>query len=273
MSGGRGITLGQDQELFDLVTQLNSKAPADIALQATLLLVHTLSETINAKTTNLPTDPAVESQIQAKLDLIKAQTDIIITDPSTATALSAVKAIIDIIAIDTGTTIPAQLSAFSTCSEIIKNYLYTWERGFEKSATPNGEIHVAVPLGAGVGAFRINAGNNDWGNWGLLIGSGDTPFEAGKTVFHVNQISISAAQRTATYFIQLGFGETGAEALSAKTYADIIFTPQTVQGKPEALTVITKRVPSGTKVWARTKCPGQNLGTLDLYPKFHEDDA
>ena len=70
--------------------------------------------------------------------------------------------------------------------------------------------------------------------------------------------------------MQVAFGTSGAAALAAGDYTEFIFRPQSVQGKPASIPIGARRQDVGTKVWARTKCPGQNTATLDLYLGIHE---
>lgn len=153
--------------------------------------------------------------------------------------------------------------------EEIERHLHHYSIWFETAASPSGETHVADRIGSGGGSFQIDAGNDDWGSWVQLIGSEDTPVVAGGH-FDPNDLHIDAAERTATYFIQIACGESGAAAFAANTYSDCVFTPQSVQGKPDVLSVVTRRQQAGTKVWARCMCPSQNTATLNLYIGIHE---
>lgn len=147
------------------------------------------------------------------------------------------------------------------------------ERWFGKATTPNAEIHVADRLGSNNGSFQVDAGNNTWGAWVQVLGSGDTPIKVGSVYFDLHSIQIEAAERTATYYIQVSYGETGAGALLLEQYNEFPFTPQSVQGKPAPIRIQTPRIAAGMKMWVRVLCPGQNTATLNFYIGLHEYDG
>jgi hypothetical protein len=156
----------------------------------------------------------------------------------------------------------------------VETHLHSNERWFEKAATPNGEIHVADRIGTvgGNGAFQIDAGNNTWGTWKIVLGSSDTPADSGKTKFDVHRIEISGAERNAIYFVQMAAGETGAAALAVGNVTEFVIKPLSNQIDSGPIMVQSKRAESGTKIWARCMCPGQDTATLDFFPGIHEYD-
>ena len=156
--------------------------------------------------------------------------------------------------------------------EIIDVHAHHWEIRCGLAASPSGETHRADEVGAGIQAFVPDAGNATWGSWVQVLGSSDTPFRAGKTYFDLHQIAITAAERTAIYFIQIGCGTSGAQALTDKTYSSLIFNPGSVAGRSIAIPFGMPRCSSGTKVWIRTLCLGQNTATLNVYIGLHEYD-
>lgn len=152
----------------------------------------------------------------------------------------------------------------------IERHFHSYERWFETAATPNGEIHVADRIGSGGGAFQVDAGNDDWGAWVQILGSSDTPADAGKVEFDLHRISIVNAERNADYFVQIAFGASGAAALLVNTYTEEPFKPASNQVDSSAVYTQSKRQAAGTKTWVRTKCPGQDTGTLSFYHGIHE---
>lgn len=153
--------------------------------------------------------------------------------------------------------------------EKIEHHFHNYRTILGKAAVPDGEIHVADHMGDNNGSFQIDAGNNTWGAWVLIVGSGDTPLRPGSTKYDFYNIFYTAAERTATYYIQIGFGESGAAALAAGTYTDELFQPQSVQGKPGTQLIYSPRINVGTKVWVRCFCPGQNTATIDFMIGLH----
>jgi hypothetical protein len=149
--------------------------------------------------------------------------------------------------------------------------LHSGARWFEEAGTPAGETHVADRIGTagGAGAFQIDGGNLTWGDWVQVLGSSDTPVEAGKAYFDPHQFIVEAAERAATYYIQLARGDSGAAGLAASTYTEFVYSA-TVQKDTSIIPVQTGRAPAGAKLWARCMCPGQNTATLDFYIGIHE---
>jgi len=154
----------------------------------------------------------------------------------------------------------------------IDRHHHHWERWYGKASVPNAEIHVADRIGSDAGAFQIDAGNDDWGAWVQVLGSSDTPsaLPAGNVKFDFHRIDISATERTQPYYIQVAAGASGAAALAAGTFSDLVFCPisATIDGAPISLGM--RRQSSGTKVWVRCKCRGQNTGTMDFFVGIHE---
>jgi hypothetical protein len=154
----------------------------------------------------------------------------------------------------------------------IERHLHSYERAFEIATVPNGEIHVADRIGDGSGAFQVDAGNDDWGAWIQVLGSSDTPVIAGGKFFNFHRMSVVDVERSlSVHFIQMGFGETGAEALASNETTELPpYKPQSVNAEPYPLVIQSRRIAAGTKVWIRIKIPGQATGTLDFYPAIHE---
>lgn len=152
----------------------------------------------------------------------------------------------------------------------VERHAHSGGRWFETAATLSGETHVADEIGSGGGAFQIDAGNDDWGPWLQVIGSSDTPVDAGKAFFDPHLVIVEDTEKAATYFIQLARGDSGAAGLAAGTYTDLPPYIATVQKETGPIITQSGRAPAGSKVWARCKCPGENTGTLDFYLGIHE---
>ena len=152
----------------------------------------------------------------------------------------------------------------------IERHLHSYERWFETAAVANGEIHVADAAGTGLGVFQIDAGNTVWGAWLQVLGSSDTPAITGSVKFDPHKILVTAAERNVVYVVQIGFGASGAAALGAGAYTEVVFIPAggVVDSGPVA--VQSRRITVGTKTWARCICPGQNTATLNFMFGIHE---
>ena len=152
----------------------------------------------------------------------------------------------------------------------IERHFHSYERWLEAAAAASGETHVADVLGAGAGAFQLDAGNDDWGAWVQILGSSDTPVITGSAKFDLHRIEVETEERTGTYFLQFGFGATGAAALTAGDYTEAVYTGPAGAQTGGPIVVQSRRITKGVKAWARAKCPGQNTGTIDFYLGLHE---
>ena len=152
----------------------------------------------------------------------------------------------------------------------VERHFHSYERWLETAAVASGETHVADVIGAGGGAFQLDAGNDDWGAWVQVLGSSDTPVISGSVKFDLHRIEIDTEERAGTYFIQFAFGATGAAALSAGEYTETIYTGPAGAQTGGPVMIQSRRITAGTKGWARTMFPGQNTATIDLYIGLHE---
>lgn len=161
----------------------------------------------------------------------------------------------------------AELDATNIPSNIddILTHILSYEHWFEKATTPDAELHVADHISEGAGAFQIDAGDNAWSAWLLICGASDTPHIVGSVEFDLHRFSFVSAERNATYFIQVGFGASGAAALSADTVTEAVFHPLSNQIDSGPVEISTKHQAVGQKVWVRTMCPGQDTAKLDFY--------
>lgn len=152
----------------------------------------------------------------------------------------------------------------------IHDTLHSWERWFQPTKQPDPETHVASPIGAGIGDFQMDAGNNDWGTWIQLLGSTDTPVTVGGEYYEMHRLTVQSTEHDEPYFIQVGFGASGAQSLIDGTYTEVVFTPATNQVDSGPVELHVKRVAAGVKAWARCMCPGQNTALIDFYFGLHE---
>lgn len=151
----------------------------------------------------------------------------------------------------------------------IERHLHSSASWFGAAATPSGETHVADRIGPGIAAFRLDAGNETWGDWVQILGSDDTPARTSQVYFDPHEIVVTAAERTAVYFVQIGRGTSGAAALAAATYTEVVFDTTNKAGGV-IVSMQTGRAPVGSKLWARCLAIGFDTGTLDMYLGIHE---
>lgn len=153
----------------------------------------------------------------------------------------------------------------------IERHLHSSGSWFQKAGTPSA-THIADRIGVagGDGPFRIDAGNDTWGDWLQILGSGDTPARgASQVYFDPHELVISDAERGATYFIQFGRGATGAAALEAGTYTELVLDTTTRAGG-NIVGIQTGRAPAGSLLWARCMSPENDTSWIDFYLGLHE---
>lgn len=148
---------------------------------------------------------------------------------------------------------------------------HSFERWFGVANVPNAEIHVADRIGTTTTAFQVDAGNNTWGSWLQILGSSDTPADAGSVYFDGHRWIITAAEvGNAIYFVQVAAGASGAAALAAGTYSEFVVKPLTTNARSFPGSIQSERIPVGTKVWVRTWAVGENTATLNFFFGVHE---
>ena len=153
----------------------------------------------------------------------------------------------------------------------IERHLHSAGRWFETATIPDAEAHVADRIGSGAGAFEIDADNDDWGAWVQILGSDDTPADAGKVYFDPHQMIVEYAEVVGTYFIQFSRGASGDAGLAAGTYTEFIFESNAIGARAGGIVPVqTGRAPACSKLWARCMVPGENTAKLDFFLGIHE---
>ena len=150
----------------------------------------------------------------------------------------------------------------------LEQHIHGYNRSYGLAAVPAGETHRADEITSDPEPFVIDAGNDTWGAWVQVFGSTDTP--AAWIYFDPSEMSIVTVQTAnVIYFLQLSAGATAAAGVTAGTYSDRVFTPQSVSGRPAAIRFMMGRQAAGTKLWMRTVCRGTNTSTLSFYMDLH----
>jgi hypothetical protein len=157
----------------------------------------------------------------------------------------------------------------------IETHLHDREKWLGLAAVPNGEIHRADRVGGATQPFQLTAGNNDFGQWVQILGSGDTPVEAGKTFFDAHRYLVSNTNSTDAYIIQLAAGESAdlAAKIAAEQFTEVMYISESNNNDSGIEEVMSIRVPTGQKIWARCACIGSNGSLLDFYYGIHEYDV
>ena len=152
----------------------------------------------------------------------------------------------------------------------IERHLHSFEHWFGLAGTPDGEVHRADNIGTTTTAFQMDGGNDTWGSWLQVLGSSDTPHVVGMVHYDLHRLSIVDVERAnAVHLLQVAFGTSGAAALSAGTFTELVLKPQTVQGKETVIEMQMRRQDVGTKAWIRVWVVGQNTGTVSFFFGTH----
>jgi len=153
----------------------------------------------------------------------------------------------------------------------LERHFHGWESWFCAAASPNAEIHVADRIGnTGTTAFTLTAGNNTWGAWLQLLGSSDTPARTSQVKYDFHKILVTTTNQAGVWFLQFAFGASGADALTAGTYTEMVYNPASPTDKTEELPIMSRRQAAGTKAWARAWGVGSSGKTIALMFGLHE---
>lgn len=154
----------------------------------------------------------------------------------------------------------------------VEHHIHGHEKWMGVAAVANGEIHVADRIGPGIAAFALLTGNDAYGNWVQVMGSSDSPIEAGMTRMDTHRIMVTTTNSTEAFFVQFVIGESAgiAALIAAEDMTEFGYISATNNADSGITPVINKRTPSGTKVWARAICIGQNAKTINMYVGLHE---
>ncbi len=162
------------------------------------------------------------------------------------------------------------LTIIETTVLAIEGHIHVYENWLGLAKAPNLPQHAADRIGVGVGPFIIDAGNADWGTWVQILGSTDTPIIVGSDYYELHRLTFTAVERDLPYFVQFGFGASGADAITNGTYTEMVVKPTGNQVDSHPMELLNKVQEDGTLAWARCLCPGQDTGTMSFYYGLHE---
>ncbi len=151
----------------------------------------------------------------------------------------------------------------------IERHAHHHNHFFGAAASPSGETHVADHLT--MTSFQADAGSSAFGSWLQILGSSDTPHVSGSAFYDLNLLFVETVERTAAnYLVQIGFGATGAAAISADDVTETMFKVDTAAARSVPVEISTERHAAGTKAWIRIWADGQATGTMDFFISLHE---
>jgi len=145
----------------------------------------------------------------------------------------------------------------------IERHLHSYERWFGSDGATGGSLSTLT-------AYQVDSGANDWGAWIPLLDATDTPAIAGNVYYDLHEILVAAAERTTPYRMQIGFGASGAAALAAGTYTEIMMVYPSAAPSGGPLEVQGRRQAAGTPAWARCWNVNAGGGTIDFFIGLHE---
>lgn len=152
----------------------------------------------------------------------------------------------------------------------IERHLHNRERWFGLAVTPNEEIHVADRIGVGVLPFAIVSGDDDWGAWVQLLGSGDTPAITGSVYLDSHRAVVIDSDMVGAHFFQMAGGDDPDASVLAGAFTEFVYTTSSNQIDTGTITANSRRLPVGTKVWARLMTPLNSGKTVKAYIGLHE---
>ncbi len=154
----------------------------------------------------------------------------------------------------------------------IEHHIHAHEKWFGVAAVANGEIHVADRVGPSITPFALLSGNDAYGNWVQVLGSSDTPIEAGMTQTDAHRILVTTTDSTEAFIVQFVIGESAgiAALIAAEDMTEFAYISATNNADSGISEIKSKRIATGTKVWSRCICIGQNAKTINIYVGIHE---
>jgi len=153
-----------------------------------------------------------------------------------------------------------------------EHHLHNYEKWLGLADSPVGEIHRADRMGPGILPFTLTAGNLTWGPWMQVLGSEDTPIQAGKTKYDFHRAMITDTTSTDPFIIQIINGESAefAAKLLAEDFDEFPYVSASNNNDSGISDIIDKKIESGCKCWMRCCAIGANAPTLKLYIGIHE---
>lgn len=118
--------------------------------------------------------------------------------------------------------------------------------------------------------FRLDAGNDTWGAGLCIIGTADTPIQAGYTTFDFRRLMIHATEANVAYRIRVAWGTGYAAGIAAGTYTEIEFVALANKADAGPADTVIPRLDAGTKVFAAAWARNTNTATIDFTIGVHE---
>ncbi len=161
-----------------------------------------------------------------------------------------------------------KISAILTEAVAIERHLHNRERWFGISLDQSGDDWA---LRGTLNPFVLTSGAADWGAWAKILGPDDTPAIPGMVSFDGHRVLVTDMGAATPFIIQVAQGPDADVSLAAGLFTEFMIVAAdavVARAGGAPFDIITRRVPAGTQVWARTKCA--TADTIDLFVGIHE---
>ena len=201
-----------------------------------------------------------------KLDTVSGDSLVAITK-DTNTVTDEIKVVVD----DTNTVVD-NTNVKVTC---LNERFHGYGKWFGKHPAQSDENRIFARMNGVTSHFVLTAGNTAFGNWVQIVGATDTPILASNTKFSLHKILVTTTNSTAVYIIQIVAGESAdiAAKIIAEEFTEFPYIAATNQNDSGVYDFVSKCQDSGTKMWARCACVGQNATTITGYFGLHESNG
>ena len=154
----------------------------------------------------------------------------------------------------------------------IERHLHGREKWFGVAASADAELHVADRVGGSIAPFALLSGASNFGSWVQILGSSDTPVADGSTMFDSHRFMVTTTDSTSPFVVQIVAGESATIAASiiAEEYTEFMYVSGTNNNDSGIGDIMSSRIATGIKAWARCECVGQTAKTLNVYFGIHE---
>ncbi len=122
--------------------------------------------------------------------------------------------------------------------------------------------------------FVATSGNDDYGAWLCILGTGDTPVSAGNTLFDPHRILfVDSSIRSEIFRVQtVAAADTSAADVeeAAERVVESMIIPATNQVDGVPLELLSIRRTAGVPLWLRIWVDGQDAKTYSFFLGIHE---
>lgn len=153
-----------------------------------------------------------------------------------------------------------------------EKHLHNREKWFGVANVPAGETHTADRMTIANAPFALLTGNNVMGAWVQILGSSDTPVQSDMERYDGHRFMVTDTDSTVEFLIEIAAGESAdlAALVAAEAMTEAPFISASNNNDSGISDVISSRIQTGQKAWARARCIGQDAKTINFYFGLHE---